>query len=48
MLRNAEQHGHITATCRYFGISPEAFYQWPRAKAAGGEAALINPKVLSR
>jgi transposase len=44
VLNHAKQSGNVSATCRYFGISREAFYQWKRAYAAKGEAGLINSK----
>jgi transposase len=44
VLNHAKQSGNISATCLYFGISREAYYQWQRAYAAKGEAGLINSK----
>ncbi len=34
----------MSKTCRYFGISREAFYCWKRAYEQGGKQALINSK----
>src|SRR5262249_45254910 len=42
LLNHAKDSGNVSATCRYFGISREAYYQWKRAYAAKGEAGLIN------
>ena len=33
VLNHAKQSGNVSATCRYFGISRESFYQWKRALA---------------
>ncbi len=41
ILRHAEEHGHITKTCRYFGIARSTFYRWRQAYAEHGEAGLI-------
>jgi len=39
VLNHAKGNGNISATCRYFGISREAFYQWKRAYAAKARPA---------
>jgi len=44
VLNHAKETGNISKTCRHFGISREAFYQWKRAYEAKGESALINSK----
>jgi transposase InsO family protein len=44
VLKHAEQSKNITATCRYYGICRETFYQWKRRYSAKGEAGLINSK----
>jgi transposase-like protein len=44
ILTHAKQSGNVSATCRYFGISRETFYQWKRAYEQKGEQALINSK----
>jgi transposase len=44
VFSHAQFSGTISSTCRYFGISREAFYQWKRAYLKQGEAGLINRK----
>ena len=44
VLDHAKETGNVSRTCRYFGISREAFYQWKRAYERYGEKALINSK----
>ena len=44
VLNHAKAIGHVSRTCRYFGISRETFYQWRRAYERDGERALINSK----
>ncbi|WP_143549460.1 helix-turn-helix domain-containing protein, partial [Rickettsiella grylli] len=31
VLQHAQESGNVSKTCRYFGISREAFYRWKRA-----------------
>ena len=31
VLQHAQESGNVSKTCRYFGISREAFYGWNRA-----------------
>jgi transposase InsO family protein len=41
ILRHAEEvTGNVALTCRYYGITRQAFYQWRRRYAAGGLDAL--------
>ena len=40
----AQEIGNVSKSCRYFGISREAYYQWKRAYEKHGEKALINNK----
>jgi transposase len=41
ILRHAaEVTGNVALTCRYYGITRQAFYQWRRRYEAGGLAAL--------
>jgi transposase InsO family protein len=44
VLNHALESRNISKSCRYFGISREAFYQWKRAYAKEGEKGLINSK----
>ena len=44
VLRYAQEIGNISQACRHFGVSRETFYQWKRAYAERGEAALVNCK----
>ncbi len=44
VLHYAEESGNISKTCRYFGISRQAFYEWKRAFIRYGEQGLINSK----
>jgi transposase InsO family protein len=44
VLNHAKESGNVSATCRYFGISRQTFYQWKRALAEKGEVGLINSK----
>ncbi len=43
-LEHARESGNVSKTCRFFGISRQAFYEWKRAFESGGEAALVNRK----
>jgi len=38
VLRHAEHTGNVSKTCRYFGISRDAFYPWKRAYADKGSS----------
>jgi transposase-like protein len=41
MLRHAEEvSGNVAATCRYYGISRQAFYKWQHRFEELGEAGL--------
>ena len=41
ILRHAEEvTGNVALTCRYYGITRQAFYLWRRRYEAGGLAAL--------
>src|ERR1700730_15356874 len=41
VLRHAEEvSGSVSATCRYYGIRRQVFYQWRRRFGDGGEEAL--------
>lgn len=44
VLSNARETGNISKTCRYFGISREAYYKWKRRYEHHGEEGLINGK----
>lgn len=44
VLNHVLELGNVSKTCRYFGISREAYYQWKRAYAEYGEKGLINSK----
>ncbi|MDV3908074.1 IS481 family transposase [Elizabethkingia anophelis] len=44
VLNYAKEIGNISQTCRYYGISREAFYQWKRAYEKEREQGLINSK----
>lgn len=44
VLSHAEETGNVSKTCRYFGISREAYYKWKRAYDLHGEAGLVNKK----
>jgi len=43
-LRHAQETRNVSKTCRFFGISRQALYEWKRAYQTGGETALINRK----
>lgn len=36
VFEHAAASGNVAFTCRHFGISRDAFYQWKRAYAAHG------------
>lgn len=42
ILRHAEETGHISKTCRYFGIGRSSFYRWKAAFSKDGEEGLVN------
>lgn len=42
VFEHAKKIGNVAKTCRYFGISREAFYRWKRAYDKLGEQGLIN------
>jgi transposase InsO family protein len=44
VLKHAEETGNVSKTCRYFGISREAYYKWKRAYELHGETGLVNKK----
>jgi transposase-like protein len=44
ILNHAQESGNVSKTCRYFGVSREAFYQWKKAYKQDGERALVNSK----
>jgi len=44
VLNHGKQHGNISKTCRFFGISRETYYKWKRGYEKSGEAALVNSK----
>lgn len=44
ILTHADSTGNVSFTCRYFGISREAFYRWRKAYETKGEKGLINSK----
>ena len=41
ILRYAEEIGHVSKACRYFGIGRSSFYRWRQAYAERGEAGLV-------
>lgn len=42
VLNFAEEHGNVSYTCRYFGISRKTYYQWLKAYPTLGDSGLIN------
>ncbi len=44
VLNYADEIGHVTQACRYFGISRDTFYRWRRQYTELGEEGLINSK----
>ena len=44
VLNHARDTGNISKTCRYFGISREAYYKWKRRYDESGEEGLVNRK----
>ena len=43
-LAYARACGNVSKTCRYFGISRQAFYEWKRAYEKLGDEGLVNRK----
>ena len=35
LLHHAEKTGHVTKTCRYFGVGRSSFYRWKAAYERG-------------
>jgi len=48
VLRHAEKTGHVTKTCRYFGVGRSSFYGWKAAYDQRGEAGLVNAKPIPK
>ena len=48
ILRHAEETGHVTKTCRYFGVGRSSFYRWRQAYIERGEAGLINAPPIPK
>ncbi len=46
-FEHAKKIGNVAKTCRYFGISREAFYRWKRAYVKFGEQGLISNRPCS-
>jgi len=44
VLDHVKTNGNISQTCRYFGISREAYYKWKRSYERYGEDGLVNGK----
>lgn len=44
VLNYAQAIGNVSKTCRYFGISRKAYYEWKQGHAQYGEQGLINRK----
>ena len=44
ILSHAKETKNVSKTCRYFGISRTAFYEWKKNYEERGENALINSK----
>ena len=42
IFEHAKSTGNVSKTCRYFGISRTAYYDWKKAYKQKGEAGLIN------
>lgn len=42
VLEYAKQCGNVARTCRHFGISRQAYYNWLHALERHGEAGLVN------
>ena len=42
ILKHAEKTGHVSKTCRYFGIGRSSFYRWRDAYRKHGEDGLVN------
>ena len=48
ILRYAEEIGHVSKACRYFGIGRSSFYRWRQAYAERGEAGLVNAPPIPK
>ena len=48
ILRYAEEYGHATRTCRYFGVARASFYRWKSLYKKDGEAGLVNRKPIPK
>ncbi len=48
ILKHAEQSGHVSKTCRYFGVGRASFYRWRERYLKDGEAGLINIKPIPK
>ena len=44
IFKHAEKSGNVSKTCRYFGISRAAYYEWKKAFRTKGVQGLINQK----
>ena len=44
ILQHAKSSGNVSKTCRYFGISRTAYYEWKNAFREKGESGLVNQK----
>ena len=48
VLQHAEKNGHVSRSCRYFGVGRSSFYRWKAAYEQRGEAGLINEKPIPK
>ena len=48
ILKHAEETGHVTRTCRYYGIGRASFYRWKAALEKQGEVALVRKKPIPK
>jgi transposase InsO family protein len=48
IFEHAQATGNVSKTCRYFGISRTAFYEWKKAYKENGEPGLVNQKPCPR
>ena len=44
ILEHGGQSGNVSKTCRFFGISRDAYYRWKRCYEQLGEAGLVDSK----
>ena len=44
VFKHIEQTGNISKSCRYFGITRQAYYEWKRRYYRLGEGGLANGK----